>query len=203
MSKRTIEIESPEYLEDGLYSQPPFDTVLPQAAQKTQVDQDKLASILTSTALAHNQETPGELSAIMSTPYRLQYLELRNFFKRLKIRANERNPYYAALGLVGKNLTEYPYWDQYISVNYNFALFKADGSRTKTAPTIQTPTYANWVTGKLERIAREPLVGLEEVLPAGFPEDSLGQPPIRKDKPIGNRKWQIIRASELSQPQRR
>lgn len=203
MSKRTLEIESPEYLEDGLYSQPPFDTILSQAAQNTQVKRDELASILTSLALAHNRETPGELSAIMTNPYQLRYLELRAFFKRLKIRSNERSPYYQALGLVGENLTEYPYWDEYIKDNYNFALFKADGTRTKTAPTIQTPTYANWVTRKLERLATEPLIGLEEVLPAGFPGDSLEHPSIRRDKPIGNRRWQILRSSELIQPQRR
>lgn len=195
-------IEAPDKLPpyQNFYEQPPFQEVIANLASEGTFSIPELRRILTyvgraskstEDALQHTiTETQGLAKAIRDVVLKQKFDD-----------PTKKSEYYGIitdiLNRLGKSLSDYPYWAEYIDTELQRALYDAEGNFITKNIKYLPFTYGKKTSDRLLLDGRLKLGGLDEMLPhmQGYnPNLNLIE---RTDKPVGNRRWAILKASNL------
>ncbi len=192
-----IEIEGPVFLAEGqnFYEQQPFDQILQDVSRQHGVDIAKLRRFLTQMAKQVNSYSllPQRHDEII-----LDVLYIENVRKHLEMLGLPREEGQLATRDLNGKLLVFPYWDQYIATQLSSATHNSDGIyNLKGNRYVPVETYAKYASDKLRREKQLRVLGIDEVFPQDFSQES----PLGASVPSGslgtNRKWRILKASEL------
>lgn len=198
-ASKVIELEAPEFLETGqnFFDQAPFVDIIEKTSQATAITQENLRPFLRScaqTGADHESVTTSsqELSEKMRNAQYDPYMQNLNPREPGKVKE-----YRQAIQIMGTELANFPSWHEYIVTQcVGSSNYKNDGSYFEKAhgvPPIES--YAKWISRRLEIDNKSKLLGLQEVLPQGFQQEI--EQPDQTGKNRQNRRWQILKASEL------
>lgn len=208
-------IQGPEIInlnERNFYDQSPFEPLFSDLAQTTGADLIILKRVVTRIARKYavsvvpSQEGQLEtrlayLSTYMSAEPSIIY-DIRSVLRNNKSLFSLSGNYTEALKQIGNDLSEFPFWLTYIKVNLSLGDLGNDGSKKGLPAILKSflpPSYASWVTKRLASVENAWLLGLEEVVPARFPEDLIQPSDVRTDRTRGHQRWAILKASEIIQ----
>lgn len=193
-----LELEASETLAEGqnFYDQPPFSPTIQDIATKYGLTLDKIRRILTNLIRNPNDYSTFQQSKGLLIPHTLR--------RNLNIRKPAWRAYSQALGEIDTTLADYPLWRDYTRINLATVYYKQNGDWTthKINPRLYNSapnrSYAKWVTDTLAVRERTKLFGIQDVLPKGFPNNSLATPiPMQESSGTNTRRWQILKASNL------
>lgn len=158
-----IKLEAPAYLEDeqNLYDQPPFSETLSVLSAEFGLDISGLRGCLSRLSKVMDRRFPGTRAPEMV------YL------------AAAPEPFRKAILRLEEILQDCPYWFDYLGYIGSISAYKSDGSRfvnPNKHGQVQLPveSYTNWVHKKLELEGKIKAVGIEEI----FPQDFADQSPV-------------------------
>lgn len=197
-----IEMEAPEQLQPGqnFYAQPPFEDLFRVTGGS--LDAEKLGRCLTylicrTTPLLYTRKLSERHHSISVNPWWLKDT-YRYYVKRYGFDSSQFESYREVTLKIGEQLLDdYPYSWQYIRSRLNAQdVYLSDGTlNPRYKSTIDTPTYAKWVTEKLRREKNQVLKGIEEVFPQDFGQTEQIVPNMGESRQT--RKWRILKASNL------
>ena len=182
----TVETTPRLGIDQNLYDQDPFASLVTRITAETGVDEEHLRSTLSLFAKKH-------FAKVRENP---QYSELQ-LLNDLPLGAITGVPPNARLNVL-RALQDIPYWSEYISRQRESRRYTVDGKRNPKVSYRgeETPiSYAQWVTEKLQSGRRLRVHGIDEVFPAENPVTA--QPNQTGVKPA-TRTYRILRASEIS-----
>lgn len=185
-NKKFIQIEAPERLEveQNLYDQEPFLSLVKSISQSTGQTLSKLHTAISRIAGPHSMNP------------KLQTTEL---LRKVAFVSPESNIFWDSRVKILEILQMYPYLSEYIVQQRQNQLYANNGKFLKQHHGKGEPpalSYANWVTQKLKREKLLVSVGIEEIFPkdVGYPVTS--QPNITGSRPT-NRRYAILKAAEI------
>lgn len=190
-----IELEASEQLQPGqnFYDQPPFDGVLLQFTEGTNIDISHVRNLLTRLAKGHFFGTDTKRAVI--DRFYGEWKNLRQSKLGKEIPNDQMYTYSKALTSIVAGLSEYPYVGEYIYAAFQPGQYRIDGSWVQLKSHWPTPTsYAKWASEKLEREKRLVSYGIEEVFPKDFGQEESVVPTGGNPQA---RRWRILKASEL------
>lgn len=210
-SPKFIEIEAPEYLEEGqnFYDQPPFNQVLGKVSTQSPLELAKLRTILTSAArkipllFEEVPKTPVEESANWEKSIRHNHSlkrGLRNHLRELGLKSQEEiEQYFDALIHLAIDLRDYPFWHDYISNQSQdylldgtpFPSKRGFGVKVKVFP----KSYASWVAQKAAAAEMAVLKGIDEIFPQDIGGEIVAIP--QRGERQETKRWRILKAAEF------
>lgn len=206
-----FEFDAPEVIEEGMnfYDQPPFTQLTSKIYEELDIPAEAIRGIL-STACKSNdvrlmtdEEVMTKLHSAFSNDTYAMYHGSSLRYRISKYipaeRSNDKNIVYRQLYTILREVDNvYPFWAEYISSKKMPQFYKPDGTYippTKTGKYYDftpIPSYAKWVTQKLEREKKLKLSGLEDLLPRSpTSSDELVEETRSSGHHRGWRRWKI------------
>ena len=182
---------APEQLQVGqnLFDQEPFSSLVRDICGSTGKTSSVVHTFMSLIAKEHFDQTRANPNPQTTTLLRKVY-----FSNSVKTKSEDIPWDYQEKIL--ESLQMYPYLSEYIELHQQYKRYSRNGNPVQAKNYKPTPSYANWVTQKLQREKRLWLVGIEEIFPqdVGYPVTT--QPNITGIKP-GSRRYRILKAAEL------
>lgn len=190
-----IQVEAGEKLPPGgnFFDQEPFLGAIRMAAVKHATNESRLHFALSTLVKQEASRSVGVKQKDL----------LRLASQALHLTPHDAKPFASALETMRTYLAQYPYYREYVTTQLGHTDYRHDGTAIERKGHYfdQTPTYARWVTDRLRREGRAPLVGIEEI----FPQDLKGETVRGALNRIAggkgrqrNMRWRILKASELA-----
>ena len=192
-NQQFIEIDAPERLQvrQNLYDQEPFSSLVKNICESTGKTPDVVRTAISLFAENHFDHTK------VNPKYQAVEL-LKEMGYHWSSAGSNRIPFDDKLKML-ETLQTYPFWSEYIVSWKQNRRYGRNGNfipQTNKEYNKLPPSYANWVTEKLQREKRLWLVGIEEIFPSDTSYPVISQPNITGIKP-GNRRYKILKAAEI------
>jgi hypothetical protein len=200
LKAKIIKLEAPPFLSKGqnLYDQQPFSSIVEDVVAINKTPIENVRRMVGELAeLKRDMEEEGRRNGEISLR---GTVDLRKFLHgvshEIPYRAKNKTFFFVYTTLA-KKLWDYPHWDDYIKHIMQSARYGADGKYMINCfpkKTEETLSYANWVTCQMQIENKLTSAGIEEI----FPEDMHYSDEIASGKRTENRKWRILKATDLT-----
>lgn len=211
-----IELESPESLARGqdFYDQPPFNDVLQVVSNSSNLPEEVIGYILTRLAKQYrdrsfNAGSPIKDSQELSRKMREYDIHvddiqaIRGSIRRLRsMRAKlPLKDALQAIQQLGIQLEQFPLWAEYVDANLASGIYRSDGTFYQNCLAKSfAESYASWITHRLQREGILVTYGIHEIFPQDFAAEIPTDVPVDRGSSRENRRWRILKASELIRP---
>jgi len=123
--------------------------------------------------------------------------DITKIMKSAKIEEMDPEKVQGVLQEITQKLCNFPHWNQYVVNQLDIRSYSYDGEARKASVGFEPESYLRWISRSEEMKRRSKLLGISEVFSQDFSEESPAMPKQQESKRRVNRRWKILKASEL------